>query len=229
MPLLADPPCHHPALPEDLKIRFFGATISFPSSGIPDPGDQAAKILTIANAVAAGAQPIFDIIDAALALKKVFDAVKSLDPIAIGNVLGDFFKLLDKLAKYLPPVAIPVFMHDVVKATRIYAEQVKNQVEKIIEEQSAIDVARERATLLQNESLGKVCDCTKENLDLQMLALQNNGAPLNRLIALINVLGALAGQDVIPPMTIKQNPAEAIAPLAALVETLRTIENVLPG
>lgn len=231
MALPGHPPatCPHP-LPvvDDLKIRFpGGATIQAPTTTLPDPGDVAAKLLSAVNSALAPLMPLFDIVDAVLGVVKVFEAVKSLNPIAIGSALADFVKLVDKLKQLLPPLSVPLLVKDLVRALRIYVESVRDQVVAIVAQQAKIAVAKEKAAT--TPALGASVLCAETTTTALYASMKTNAGPVNRLLRVVNLLGSVAGLGEIPGLELAANPADAVLPLTDLVSKLRGIESAIPG
>jgi hypothetical protein len=86
------------------------------------------------------------------------------------------------------------------------------------------------ASLPGNELLSTIIDCANANADAILANLQGSMAPLAGLMAIIDILLGLIGQEPLGgPPDISGGAEEALAPLDAFVEVLTTIANAIPG
>lgn len=231
MPVPGHPPktCPHP-LPsaDDLRVRFpGGATLQIPSTPLPNPGDQVAKLLGLVNAALAPLMPILDLVDAMLAAAKVFDAVKSLNPVKIAEALVDLLKIVDRLKTLIPPVSAPFLVKDVVRAIRIYVADIVSQLELIVAQQSRIQIAQEKAATVPE--LAQHVACAQATVDVTFSSMKTAAAPVNRLLRVVNLLCEMAGLPKVPGLDFGADPAAAVAPLQTLVAALQTLEDAIPG
>ncbi len=231
MPIPGHPPatCPHPFAPvDDLKVRFpGGSTLQIPGTPLPGAGDQVAKLLGLVSAALAPLMPILDLVDTILSIVKVFEAVKGLNPKAIGDALVDLMKFVDKLKQLLPPVAAPLLVKDVVRAVRLYVDDVRQQLEALVAQQSRIQLAQEKAQTFPELQSHVVC--TQATVDALFASMKTGGAPVNRILRLVNLIGAIAGLPAVPALDFGADPAASVAPLVTAVAALRAIEDAIPG
>lgn len=230
MPLPGHPvSCPHP-IPtvEDLKIRFpGGTTLQIPAAPLANPGDEVARLLGLLSAAFAPLMPLLDIVDAFLTVVKVFEAVKSLNPISIGNALVDLVKQVDKLRSLLPPVAGPALVKDIVHAVRLYVEDMARQLAALEAQQARILLVAERA--VESPSLTPHVVCAQATVDVSFASMKQGAAPVNRIVRLVNLVGAIAGLPALPSLELGANPAAARQALQTLAEALLTLESAIPG
>lgn len=206
-----------------------GAQLQISGPGIPNPGDLVGKLLASANAALAPLIPIFNIIDALLSAKAIFDATLSLDPIKIGKVIPDFKAKLDKLLPILPQLSVPCLIKSLVTLLVVYFVGMRAELQAIIDAQSRIDLAVTRSQELGCPALAQLAACAQGNLAVQLAWTQNNGKPLNRLIAILNRLNAMVGLPEIPTVVdLGSSAEEMLAPIDELIKALNAIRQAIP-
>jgi hypothetical protein len=215
----------------DFRWRFpFGVQLDIEYNGLPIPADVVGSLIARANAALLPFVPIFNIIDAILGLRALFDAIKELNPLKIKDELEKWLDIITTLAGAIPQLSIPNFLKDSVYVLILFLTALRADLAAIIESQSAIDLAGERATLLASADLAAVVSCTQANLDFEFAALvQSNAEPITRFIGLVNLFADLAGLPTIPAITLDADPDEVLAQLDTAIFNLQTLYNSLPG
>jgi hypothetical protein len=98
------------------------------------------------------------------------------------------------------------------------------QLRAIIDQQVRIQKAENHAAELGNAQLKAVADCSKHQVSAQLQSLAESVAPVNRLIALINVFAQLAGLGPLPDLSNVGTDAEAA--LRGLDDTVRALQEI---
>lgn len=229
--------CVHAALAVDVQIRFPGGiTLQVPAVGIPKIGEQVAKLLAQFNAAIAPFMPVLNVVDALLSAAKVFDAVKSLNPIKIGATLVDFLAIVDKLTALLPPVAFPAFIKDLVNVILLFVIDVQAQLTAVLAAQERIGVSTAKVAALTAAGeldlaaqLNVAVSCAALDVDIAVSAIQANAMPVNRIIGLVSLLCGILGLPELPSITVGVDVSASISALDVLVSALRVIEAGIPA
>lgn len=111
-----------------------------------------------------------------------------------------------------------------------YLEGLRGQLQAIIAAQVRIAAAATRAAELGNVQLRTVVDCVTASMDAYLQNLNEGMKPRNRLVGLLNLFLQLAGLPTIPDLANLGDDAEAaLAPLDAVIDSLKTVRAGLPG
>lgn len=197
---------------------------------IPNPGDVAGDIIGKVNAALVPFTPIFDVLDILLALPPLLDAIASINPAKILKALAKFLEKLQKLKKHIPQLKIPKLVKQLIGVIILALMGIRNDLEAIIAAQSRIDLSAQRAFALGAGDLTAALECAQVNLDFQMAVIQNNAAPLNRLIGFINVFCQIVGLPELPGLNFEpgSKAADCLAPLDDLIDQLKKAQDAIP-
>lgn len=213
----------------DLSVIFPGGLqLGIDGPHIPNPGDVSGKLLAKVNAALMPLVPLFDIIDALLSVKIVFDAVVTLSPFKISTAIEKLVVKLDKLKRLLPQLSIPCLIGTLVTVLIVYLVGLRAEIKAIIDAQARIDSASARAAELGSVTLAQMASCASANLSVQISAARNNGRPLNRLIAILNQLSSMVGLPQVPPVTVGADMEAALDPLNELIQALTNLRSMIP-
>ncbi|TMQ08635.1 MAG: hypothetical protein E6J90_39965 [Deltaproteobacteria bacterium] len=223
--------------PQSLSVTFpGGASIDaeLPDVGVPDPMELSKQLLAQANAALAPLGPVFNLIDVALALfnavKAIPDAISHLDPSKITDALPDLANKAARIAAIVPQLSVPLMILGLIDALLAFLGGLSGQLRAIIDQQVRIQKAENRAAELGNAQLQAVADCSKHQVSSQLESLAESVAPVNRLIALINVFAQLAGLGPLPDLSsLGTDAAAALRALDDTVNALQEIRAALPG
>lgn len=227
---------------KDLKIALPGGfTLQAKASQkIPNPGDLVADLLAQLNAALGPFQPIFDLIDIALATVKVFDAVKSLNPIKIGNELVKLVAKVDVVAQIIPILSLPKTLRDTIDAILVFLAGLKASLQVSLTAQLKLDAAQAKHDALVATGNPAAIDiavglqasiaCGTANLNAQLQAQANAMAPLNRFLALLSALCELVGLPPLPTLDLDADAdlSVAIAAVDALMAALVVVRDAIP-
>jgi len=180
--------------PQRLSVTFpGGATLApeLPDLGIPDPLQLSKQLLGQANAALAPLAPVFNLIDVALALfnavKAIPDAISHLDPGKITDALPELAEKAGKLLPLVPQLSVPLMIGGLIDTLLAFLGGLAGQLRALIDQQVRIQKAENRAAELGNAQLQTIADCSKHHAAAQLQSLSESVAPVNRLIALVNV------------------------------------------
>jgi hypothetical protein len=221
--------------PQGLSIAFPGGATLDPELPdiIPDPLRLSKQLLGQANAALAPLVPIFNILDVVLALfqavNAIPDAITHLDPSKIADALPDLARKAAKLAPLVPQLSVPLMILGLIDTVLAFLGGLAAQLRAIIDQQVRIQNAENRATVLGSALLQAVADCSKHHVDAQLQSLSESVAPVNRLIALLNVFTQLVGLGPLPNLSsLGRDAAPALQPLEDTVKSLMQIRDTIP-
>jgi hypothetical protein len=222
--------------PQTLSITFPGGAsldAQLADVGIPDPMQLSKQLMAQANAALAPLSPVFNIIDVALALveavKAIPEAISHLDPGRITDALPDLANKAGKLLALVPQLSVPLMILGLIDTLLLFFAGLALQLRAIIDQQIRIQQAENRAAELGNAQLQVVANCSKHHVDAQLDSLAASVAPVNRLIALINVFCQLAGLGPLPGLSdLGRDVQAALAPLEETARRLRQLRDAIP-
>lgn len=168
--------------------------------------------------------PIFNLLDAILAIKEILESVVTLNPVTILDALADAAAKFGKLLRLIPQLSVPFMVLDMIDAIIYDLGRLRARLVRLQTEVDRIDQARERAALVGNpQLLLDAIACADGNvqieLDNQLSAIQT----LTRLFAVLQLLLDLIGfGGAIPDLSSLSG-----APLSEAIETVDTIIDAL--
>jgi hypothetical protein len=222
--------------PQQLSVTFpGGATLApeLPDLGIPDPLQLSKQLLGQANTALAPLAPVFNLIDVALALfnavKAIPDAISHLNPSKITDALPELAGKAAKLLPLVPQLSVPLMIVGLIDTLLAFLGGLAGQLRALIDQQVRIQKAENRAAELGNVQLQGVVDCSKHHVAAQLQSLSELVAPVNRLIALVNVFAQLAGLGPLPDLSsLGSDAAAALQPLEDTIQALQQIRAAIP-
>jgi hypothetical protein len=213
-----------------------GVTLSAPSPSatIPGPDEMTNALLASANAALAPLAPIFDMLDVLVALVNCVKAVEQClgpppDPSKLVQCFPKLEQALAKLLQIVPQLTVPVMIGGLLDVIVANLSGLRNQLIAVISKQLAIAGAQTRAKQLGSAALQTAVDCATQDLAAAMLNLNQNSAPLGRLINTLNAFLDLVGLPEIPAIgTLGSDAQAALAPLDDVIQTLTVIRKTFP-
>ena len=222
---------------QDLHVTFPGGAelaAQLPTAGIPDPGQLAKQLLAQANAALAPVVPLFNVLDVVLALFECVQAIPDAlgpppDPSKLASCLPDLVEKASKLLQLVPQLSVPLLVVGLIDTLIALLEGVRRRLEAIVAAQARLVDAATRAAELGNAQLQTVIDCASGNLAAELKNQGEGMAPINRLLAAINLLMELAGLPALPPLTdLGTDAGAALLVLDALVAQLEAARGAIP-
>jgi hypothetical protein len=221
--------------PQGLSLTFPGGATVAPEvpDVVPDLFQLSKHLLGQANAALTPLVPIFNLLDVALALfetvKAIPDAITHLDPSKIADALPDLAKKAAKLAPLVPQLSVPLMILGLIDTLLAFLGGLATQLRALVDQQVRIQNAENRAAALGNAQLQAVADCSKHHVDAQLQSLSESTAPVNRLIALLNVFTQLVGLGLLPNLSsLGSDATAALQLLEDTVKILKQIRDTIP-
>jgi hypothetical protein len=238
---MAIPECKPiPRLPAPRQIVFPGGAalsqVLAAGSEIPSGLDAATNLLAQASPAMAPLMPIFNIIDAVLALVECVQAVPDAlgpppDPAKMVEALSGLAEKLPKLLDLLPQVATPRMVIGMLDTLIDFLEGLRDQIEAILLQAERTRAARIRAEELGDTNLLHIAGCAEAQGQAQLQAMTDALAPMNSLTSALSLfLGMLSLPEVpaLDRLIDITNPDAGLAAIDALVDTLRSIRDSVP-
>ena len=229
-----------PSLPPPKEITLpGGATLSqvlAAGSEIPDSLDSATNLLSQAAPAMAPLVPMFNILDAVIA---VFNAVKAVpdslgpppDPSVLAELIPEAAKKVDALLKLIPQLSVPLLVVGIIDCIIAFLEGIKSQLEAIVEQFAQIADAATKADELGDANLALVVDCANDNVSIQLQAMNDSLGPMNQLIGVLNIFLGLIGLPEVPAfgaLLESGDPAQALEPIDQVVTLLTNLRSAVP-
>lgn len=227
----------------DFRIRMPGG-ISIEAKatdGIATVGSVASDLMAQANVALAPFQPIFALIDIALASVKVFNAVKTLSPFKIGEELVKLIAKVDIVAQIIPPLSLPFMILDFIDVLLVLLAALKAQISTMLAAQIRIDAGQaalddllaagssgDSGALAAAAQLDAALSCARANLAVSLEAMAASSKPLNRLLSLVSGLGSSIGLPEFGPLEVGGSLEVAAVPIDALIAILGTVRAAIP-
>lgn len=184
------------AVPGDVCVTFPGGAevcVSLPSASPPTLDELMRQLFAQVNTALAPLTPIFNIIDAVVAVFDCVKAISTLNPQEILNCIPNLAEKVAELLNLIPQVSLVALVADVIELLILYFKGIRNQIIRQQLYYQRILAAQLAAAEPGNASLARVLPCARDDLD-QLLNWQNqSAAPVNRLIGVINLFLEIIG------------------------------------
>lgn len=184
--------------PGDICITFPGGTevcAHFPRLTPPDPTEIVRQLFAQINSALAPMAPIFNIIDAIVAVFDCIKAITTLDPKKILECIPNLSEKIAALLRLIPLLTIPVLLVQFLDILILFLRGQRNQMLR-----QAAYLQRILATQLASQrpgnlALARVIDCANADFENVILFMNEGLTPINRLIGLINFFMAVIGLE----------------------------------
>lgn len=216
-------------------IRFpGGAEICFNFPRIPaDNGEAIRGLLAQANTALAPLQPILNIIDAVIALfnclSAIPDAILKLDPTELIECIPELGKKIAALLNLIPQLSLPALLVDLLDLIIGQLQALRNDLFRIASYQSEI-LALELEPARPG-ALDIAIECAKSDIEAEILFLNEQNEPLNRLLGLIGALLQPFGIDLsesLGEITSFTSVQESLIPIDKLIDVLTVVRKSIP-
>jgi hypothetical protein len=238
---MAIPECKPiPRLPAPRQIVFPGGAalsqVLAAGSEIPSGLDAATNLLAQASPAMAPLMPIFNIIDAVLALVECVQAVPDAlgpppDPAKMAEALSRLGEKLPKLLDLVPQFATPRMVIGMLDTLIDFLEGLRDQIEAILLQAERTQAARAKADELGDENLLHIAECAEGHAQAQLQAMADALASMNTLVSALNLFLGLLGLPEAPALDgliDSANPEAGFTAINALVDTLQSIRDAVP-
>jgi hypothetical protein len=217
------------ATPDGLCITMPGGVeicASIPSP-VPIPQTQlVAALIGQLNTALAPLQPVFNIIDAVIAVFDCIKAVATLNPSKIAACIPDLAQAVDALIKLIPQLSLPLMIRDFVLAMIAFLQGFIEDLTAMIEYQLRIRLATNRAAKY-NVDIAVIIDCAQKNLEIELAHKGKQVAPIEQLINLINAFLKLLGLPCIPSFSTPNLSEGFLAYMRELSDFLSFLASVI--
>jgi hypothetical protein len=205
-------------------------------SEIPSGLDAATNLLAQASPAMAPLMPIFNIIDAVLALVECVQAVPDAlgpppDPAKMVEALSGLAEKLPKLLDLMPQVATPRMGIGMLDTLVDFIEGLRDQIEAILLQAERTRAARTKAEELGDANLLHIAGCAEAQGQAQLQAMADALAPMNTLGSGLSLFLGLLGLPDVPSLDGLiniENPEAAFEQIDDLINLLRSIRDAVP-
>lgn len=200
--------------------------VSIPSMVPLDPLELAQDLIAKLNGALAPLQPVFNVIDAVIAVFDCVKAIATLNPEKILGCIPNLAERINELLKLIPVLSIPVLIQGFLDCLILYLEGLKNNLASM---QAYLDriLAAALASANTDVELGPIIDCAKSDLDLLLIFQGSQSEPINRMIGIINAFLQLLGLPCIPVIGTPNLTPGFIILLDKLIEFLKFLSGLL--
>lgn len=219
---------------QGLRIRMpGGAQLSVATPAIAPSSLMVSKnLIGQVNAALAPLSPLFNLIDALLAVKDFAEAVPGVltDPSALAQAISDLITKIDALASLVPQLSVPLMVVDIIDVTIEVLNGFKTTLQAIADQNERILQSELAAAEPGNEALIPIVECAKGVSGQLQESLVAGAAPLNRFIGLLNLFLGLIGVPEIPELggDLTSDPEAGITVIEAFQEVLTTVRDAIP-
>ena len=218
---------------QDQQIRFPGGlTLQVMVPQIVPSGLQVTKnLLSQASSALAPLAPLFNLIEAMLAVKDFAEAVPSLltDPTALIQAIVNLIEKISALVSLIPQLSVPVLIVDLFDVVIGALNGVIEELEKVVAQEARIQAAVAKAQEAGNEALLDSITCANSINDQVKAGISAGVAPLNPLFGVMNLFLGLIGAPEIPSIdNLPNDSSEAIEQLSDLVDALYIARDAIP-
>lgn len=200
--------------------------VSIPTYSPPSPSQLAQDLLAKINTALAPAQPIFNIIDAVLAVFQCVKAIATLNPVKIIECIPNLAQKVAALVKLIPPLSMPALIGGVIECLVLYLEGMIADIEAQQEYLARIQAA-ELAVANTDIEIGPIIECATADLDQIIVFKGQQAAPVNRLIGIINGFLQVLGLPCIPSIGTPSLDPGFIELLRQMIEFLSFLASLL--
>ena len=190
------------------------------------------SLLSQGNAALAPLLPVFNIIDALLAVKDFAEAVPGLitDPSALVEAIGALIEKISKLAQLIPQLSVPFLVVDLIDVGITALDGFVTELEVVIAQETAIAAAITKANIPPvNAALLEVTVCATSIVASQKQGLEEGLGPLNSFFSLLSIFLGLIGQAPIPSIDeLGPDSQAAIDALRDTIDVLQAIRDAIP-
>lgn len=209
--------------PGEVCLTFPGGSemcVTLPDLVPPSPDKLIRQLFAQLNAALQPLTPIFNIIDAVVAVFDCIKAISTLDPVEILNCIPGLAEKVSKLLNLIPALSLPALVAGILEIIILWLRGMYNQAVRAQQLLQRVLDAETASTRPGNIALANVIPCALDDLD-KLLQWQNESAkPVNRLIGVVNTFLEIIGLErfTIPCL------GQVLADLDALALYLRLIE-----
>lgn len=220
--------------PEELVIHFPGGATLISQTGLPPSLlENARSMLGQVNTAIAPLNPIFDIIEAIVAIQNCIKAIPDAlgpppDPSKLGRCIPDLVKRIEALIGLLPPASVLLMIGEMLDTVIAMLRGTINELRAVLR---LIDKVTRAETLgARIPALLTVANCGRESAAAGMSNIGRALGALNPVLGVLNGLLGLAGLEPVPIMQggVPGNPEALIDHLDAFATVLADFRSTIP-
>lgn len=211
-----------------------GVEICVQMPGIPrDGGELVKQLLAQMNAALTPLVPVFNIIDAVIAIfdmvKAIPDAIMKLDISGLAEALEAMIEKIAALLKLIPQLSLPLMIVGLIDCIILALEGIKVDLESVLVCEQSILEAILLAVDPGNIGLVEIIQCATADCNAQSENINEGAQPLNSLISLLNLFMQLIGLEGIPlAVGIEGDAQGSIDAICATIAVMETIRDAIP-
>lgn len=221
--------------PRQLCVRFPVGNlqcVSVPQVNIPDPTELLQQLFAQINSALTPLNPIFNIIDAVLAvfdcIKAIPKAITELNPVPLIECIPGLAEAINKLIGLVPALSVPVMLIDIIDVVIFFLRSLRRQVEILISRAEMIVAAGVKAASPGNIGLATSLSCINANFQADIVNLNEQLGPLNRLMGIIDFMLEVTGlKKLLTRIGLDVMPCLAFGDFSRLETFLKPIEFML--
>lgn len=218
---------------QDLKITLPGGpelAPNLPFADMPSPLDVGRGLLAQVNTALAPLTPVFNLIDIGIAVFEFAKSVPSLNPVTIVNKTKALALAVDKILRLIPQLSVPIMILGIIDAILAMLDGLVGELQLLVAQANAIAASRAAATSLGNVEMTAALNIADANVTAQITSMNKGLAPLNRLVALVNlIIGLVPGLPALPSFAdLSSSPSAALEELEDVIQTLQDIRGLIP-
>lgn len=192
----------------------------------------AQELLGQTNTALAPLNPLFNLIEAIVAIQKCLTAVVDAlgpppDPAKLVECLPGLAEKIEKIITLLPPTSIVKMVADIVDTIIAMLEGMIAELRAVAA--LAARVGQASAMMGQAPGLGLAALCGQQTVEVQLANIARALASLNLMLGLVNQFAELAGLSAIAPIAeLDPDPTAAISALQGVTLTLHAFRDSIP-
>lgn len=186
--------------PRELCVRFpvgNDVCVSLPQINNADPAELLQAMFGMINSALTPLNPLFSIIDAVIAvfdcIKAIPESIAKLSPKPLLDCLPGLAEAINKLLELVPALSLPFMLVDILDVIIQFLVEIKTTILVMQARLVQILAANLRAQEPGNFALKLTLDCINANFDADLVNLNAQMAPLNRLLGIIDFILELTG------------------------------------
>lgn len=205
--------------------------VNYPSIIPPTQMEQLQQMFAQLNSAITPLSPIFNIIEAILAVFECMKAVVTLNPKEIAACIPALGEKVSNLLKLVPQLSLPIMIIEILDAIILFIGGLIAQLQLIQAYQQQILDAETAVAGVGNAGLASVILCARTDLAAFVQSMNEAAKPINRLIGIINAFIQILGIDKCIPTLADIDPdalAQAIEVLSGVLVVLAALRGAIP-
>ena len=196
----------------------------------PSPAQIIMQYFEQLGPVMAPLKPIFDIIDAVLAVYKCVkatgDAIAELDPTKIFDCIPELVEIINNLLNMIPQMSLPRMIQKILRTMASLLRGIATDLLYLVDKLEDIAAAIDRAADLNDVTLSGFLACSQATIQDQAFGMADVLAGIGRIILLVNILMGLFGGPEIPCFGALVKDALP-GPLQPIIDVLNLLADLL--